>query len=117
MAERLGRAILPRGGWLAGDIETIAPEAEGAGFEAIFSTEVDNDEGVVGDADVDMLGNVAPAQQEAKALLDKLARTGDRHVPKSGTNVRSLAGPTTHRRWPAMADACDSLRRAVGHAR
>jgi hypothetical protein len=25
------------------DVETIVPEAEGAGFEAIFSTEVDND--------------------------------------------------------------------------
>jgi hypothetical protein len=25
------------------------------------------------------------------------------HVPKSGTNVRSLAGPTIARAWPGMA--------------
>jgi hypothetical protein len=32
--------------------------------------------------------------KEVKALLGELGRAGHWHVPKSGTNVRSLAGPT-----------------------
>lgn len=43
MTERLGIAILPGTGWRAREIETIAREAEGAGFEAIFNAEVNND--------------------------------------------------------------------------
>jgi hypothetical protein len=41
--------------------------------------------------------------KETKALLGELARAGDWHVPKSGTNVRSLAGPTIHGRGTGMA--------------
>jgi alkanesulfonate monooxygenase SsuD/methylene tetrahydromethanopterin reductase-like flavin-dependent oxidoreductase (luciferase family) len=43
MAERLALAMLPGVGWSAREIQTIAREAEDAGFEAIFSTEVNND--------------------------------------------------------------------------
>jgi alkanesulfonate monooxygenase SsuD/methylene tetrahydromethanopterin reductase-like flavin-dependent oxidoreductase (luciferase family) len=43
MAERLGLAILTGTGWRARDIETIAREAENAGFEAIFNVEANND--------------------------------------------------------------------------
>ena len=43
MAERLGLAIIPGIGWRANEIETIAREAEEAGFDAIFAAEVNND--------------------------------------------------------------------------
>jgi alkanesulfonate monooxygenase SsuD/methylene tetrahydromethanopterin reductase-like flavin-dependent oxidoreductase (luciferase family) len=43
MAERLALAMLPGVGWSAREIQTIARETEDAGFEAIFSTEVNND--------------------------------------------------------------------------
>lgn len=43
MAERLGLAIIPGTGWRASDIEIVAREAEDAGFDAIFSVEVNND--------------------------------------------------------------------------
>src|SRR5918911_3322824 len=43
--ERLGLATVPVGlaGWGVADIQEIAREAEAAGFEAIFTTEVNND--------------------------------------------------------------------------
>ena len=43
MAERLGLAVIPGAGWSAQDIQTIAREAEDAGFDAIFAAEVNND--------------------------------------------------------------------------
>lgn len=43
MTERLGLAVIPGAGWSAGEIEAIARETEEAGFDAIFSTEVNND--------------------------------------------------------------------------
>lgn len=43
MAERLGLGVLPGVGWRAHEIETIAREAEDAGFDAIFTAEVNND--------------------------------------------------------------------------
>jgi alkanesulfonate monooxygenase SsuD/methylene tetrahydromethanopterin reductase-like flavin-dependent oxidoreductase (luciferase family) len=43
MAERLGLAIIPGVGWTAREVQTIAREAEGAGFDAIFAAEVNND--------------------------------------------------------------------------
>jgi alkanesulfonate monooxygenase SsuD/methylene tetrahydromethanopterin reductase-like flavin-dependent oxidoreductase (luciferase family) len=43
--ERLGLAVVPVAavGWSAEDIQNAAREAEAAGFEAIFTTEVNND--------------------------------------------------------------------------
>src|SRR5713101_9203998 len=43
MAERLGLAVIPGIGWRASEIQAIAREAEDAGFDAIFSAEVNND--------------------------------------------------------------------------
>jgi 5,10-methylenetetrahydromethanopterin reductase len=43
MTERLCLAVIPGIGWSADDIRTVARAAEDAGFEAIFSTEVNND--------------------------------------------------------------------------
>src|SRR2546422_7319958 len=43
MAERLGLAVIPGVGWRAREIQTIAREAEDAGFDAIFAAEVNND--------------------------------------------------------------------------
>jgi len=43
MAERLGLAVIPGVGWSASDVQAIAREAEGAGFDAIFAAEVNND--------------------------------------------------------------------------
>jgi alkanesulfonate monooxygenase SsuD/methylene tetrahydromethanopterin reductase-like flavin-dependent oxidoreductase (luciferase family) len=43
MAERLGMCILPRTRWSAQEIQTIAREAEDAGFDAIFTNEFGND--------------------------------------------------------------------------
>jgi 5,10-methylenetetrahydromethanopterin reductase len=43
MTERLGLAVIPGIGWSADDIRTVARAAEDAGFEAIFSTEVNID--------------------------------------------------------------------------
>jgi alkanesulfonate monooxygenase SsuD/methylene tetrahydromethanopterin reductase-like flavin-dependent oxidoreductase (luciferase family) len=43
MAARLGLGIMPGTGWSARDIQRIAREAEGAGFDAVFTTEVNND--------------------------------------------------------------------------
>ena len=43
MAERLGLAVIPGVGWSAQEIQTIAREAEEAGFDAIFAAEVNND--------------------------------------------------------------------------
>src|SRR5213596_945239 len=43
MAERLGLAVIPGVGWRAQEIQTIAREAEEAGFDAIFAAEVNND--------------------------------------------------------------------------
>jgi alkanesulfonate monooxygenase SsuD/methylene tetrahydromethanopterin reductase-like flavin-dependent oxidoreductase (luciferase family) len=41
--ERLGLAVVPGAGWSARDVQAIAQDAEGAGFDAIFTTEVNND--------------------------------------------------------------------------
>jgi hypothetical protein len=41
--ERLGLAVIPGAGWSARDIQDVAREADAAGFDAIFSTEVNND--------------------------------------------------------------------------
>ena len=43
MAERLALAVIPGAGWTASQVQTIAREAEEAGFDAIFATEVNND--------------------------------------------------------------------------
>jgi alkanesulfonate monooxygenase SsuD/methylene tetrahydromethanopterin reductase-like flavin-dependent oxidoreductase (luciferase family) len=43
MAERLALAILPGVGWSAREVQTVAREAEEAGFDAIFTAEVNND--------------------------------------------------------------------------
>jgi alkanesulfonate monooxygenase SsuD/methylene tetrahydromethanopterin reductase-like flavin-dependent oxidoreductase (luciferase family) len=43
MAERLGLGIIPGAGWRATEIRTIARDAEEAGFEAIFTAEVNSD--------------------------------------------------------------------------
>jgi len=43
MAERLGLGVIPGVGWTAREIQTIAREAEDAGFDAIFAAEVNND--------------------------------------------------------------------------
>jgi alkanesulfonate monooxygenase SsuD/methylene tetrahydromethanopterin reductase-like flavin-dependent oxidoreductase (luciferase family) len=43
MADRLGLGIIPGVGWRASEIRTIAREAEGAGFDAIVTAEVNND--------------------------------------------------------------------------
>lgn len=43
MAERLGLGIIPGVGWRASEIGTIARAAEDAGFDAIFTTEVNSD--------------------------------------------------------------------------
>src|SRR5262245_63301742 len=38
-----GLAVIPGVGWAAAEIQAVAREAEGAGFDAIFATEVNND--------------------------------------------------------------------------
>lgn len=43
MAERLGLGIIPGAGWRASDIRAVAQEAEDAGFDAIFTAEVNSD--------------------------------------------------------------------------
>src|SRR5215467_6289684 len=43
MAERLGLAVIPGVGWSAREVQTIAREAEDAGFDAVFAAEVNND--------------------------------------------------------------------------
>jgi alkanesulfonate monooxygenase SsuD/methylene tetrahydromethanopterin reductase-like flavin-dependent oxidoreductase (luciferase family) len=43
MAERLGLGIIPGAGWRTSDIRAIAQEAEDAGFDAIFTAEVNSD--------------------------------------------------------------------------
>jgi len=42
-SERLGLGVIPAAGWSARDIQDVAREAESAGFDAIFSVEVNND--------------------------------------------------------------------------
>ena len=41
--ERLGVTVIPGAGWRASDVRDVARAAEDAGFEAIFTTEVNND--------------------------------------------------------------------------
>src|SRR5690349_7398225 len=41
--ERLGLSVIPGAGWRASDIRDVAKAAEQAGFEAIFTTEANND--------------------------------------------------------------------------
>lgn len=43
MTDRLAIAVIPGVGWTADEIRNVAREAEEAGFEAIFSTEINND--------------------------------------------------------------------------
>ena len=43
MVERLALGIVPGVGWRAPEIRSVAQEAEAAGFDAIFSAEVNND--------------------------------------------------------------------------
>jgi alkanesulfonate monooxygenase SsuD/methylene tetrahydromethanopterin reductase-like flavin-dependent oxidoreductase (luciferase family) len=43
MAERLGLGVIPGVGWSAHEVQTIARQAEEAGFDAIFVAEVNND--------------------------------------------------------------------------
>jgi alkanesulfonate monooxygenase SsuD/methylene tetrahydromethanopterin reductase-like flavin-dependent oxidoreductase (luciferase family) len=39
----LGVTVIPGAGWRASDVRDVAREAEAAGFDAIFTTEVNND--------------------------------------------------------------------------
>jgi len=41
--QRLGVTVIPGAGWRASDVRDVAREAEAAGFDAIFTTEVNND--------------------------------------------------------------------------
>ena len=43
MPERLAIAVIPGVGWRASEIQSVAQEAEEAGFDAIFTAEVNND--------------------------------------------------------------------------
>jgi len=43
MAEQLALGVMPGTGWSARDIQTVAREGEDAGFDAVFTTEVNND--------------------------------------------------------------------------
>ena len=43
MTDRLALGVIPGTGWRARDIQMVAREAEDAGFDAIFTTEVNND--------------------------------------------------------------------------
>ena len=43
IAERLALAVIPGAGWRAQDVRRVAREADQAGYEAIFSTEVNSD--------------------------------------------------------------------------
>ena len=43
MADRLGLGVIPGAGWRAAEIRAVAREAEEAGFDAIFTAEVNND--------------------------------------------------------------------------
>lgn len=43
MADRLGLAVIPGTGWSSREIQAVAHEAEDAGFDAIFTAEVNND--------------------------------------------------------------------------
>ena len=43
MAEQLALGVIPGTGWSAQEIQMVAREAEDAGFDAIFTTEVNND--------------------------------------------------------------------------
>ena len=43
MAQRLALGVAPGTGWQAAEIRSIAQEAEAAGFEAIFTGEVNTD--------------------------------------------------------------------------
>src|SRR5262249_19607827 len=43
MTERLGLGLIPGTGWRAGEIQDVARAAEGAGFDAVFCAEVNND--------------------------------------------------------------------------
>ena len=43
MKERVGLAVVPGTGWSVREIETVARAAEDARFDAIFTTEVNND--------------------------------------------------------------------------
>jgi 5,10-methylenetetrahydromethanopterin reductase len=43
MAERLGLGLIPGAGWRAAEIRAVAREAEEAGFDAVFTAEVNND--------------------------------------------------------------------------
>ncbi|HVL22442.1 MAG TPA: LLM class flavin-dependent oxidoreductase [Thermomicrobiales bacterium] len=43
MTDRLALAVIPGVGWRTDEIQDVAREAEAAGFEAIFSTEINND--------------------------------------------------------------------------
>ena len=43
MSERVGLGLIPGTGWRAAEIKTVAKAAEGAGFEAAFCAEVNND--------------------------------------------------------------------------
>jgi alkanesulfonate monooxygenase SsuD/methylene tetrahydromethanopterin reductase-like flavin-dependent oxidoreductase (luciferase family) len=43
LEEGIGLAVIPGAGWRSGDVQNIARESEAAGFEAIFTTEVNSD--------------------------------------------------------------------------
>jgi alkanesulfonate monooxygenase SsuD/methylene tetrahydromethanopterin reductase-like flavin-dependent oxidoreductase (luciferase family) len=43
MTDRLALAVIPGIGWSADEIRSVAREAEEAGFDALFSTEINND--------------------------------------------------------------------------
>lgn len=43
MVDRMALGVIPGVGWRASEIRSVAQEAEAAGFEAIFSAEVNND--------------------------------------------------------------------------
>jgi alkanesulfonate monooxygenase SsuD/methylene tetrahydromethanopterin reductase-like flavin-dependent oxidoreductase (luciferase family) len=43
LAQRLALGIIPGVGWRAAEVQSVAQQAEGTGFEAIFAAEVNND--------------------------------------------------------------------------
>jgi alkanesulfonate monooxygenase SsuD/methylene tetrahydromethanopterin reductase-like flavin-dependent oxidoreductase (luciferase family) len=72
VTERLALTVVPGAGWSAADIEAVAREAEEAGFDAIFTTEVNNDAlataQLMGAATQRILPSPAARQRHGRAL-------------------------------------------------
>src|SRR6266481_3409887 len=111
--QRLGLTVIPGAGWRASDVRNVAREAEAAGFDAIFTTEVNNDAlataQLMGSATTHIADGIMPTMWSPERVTQSAARAGQgrAQAPHLPALDITLGLPTF------IGDNLDSLRDAA----